>query len=155
MITRYRTRQAASRARQGFTLIELLVVVLLLAILAALAIPSYLDHQKKGKDSEAESNARNLVSRVELCFATQENYTDCDTDAEIGGDTNLPYGTGPGQVSVVSSTDRSYKITAVSRASTDGSNHTFSIEHNVAGTSDRTCTAGSTNKNGACRSGVW
>jgi type IV pilus assembly protein PilA len=143
------------RANRGFTLIELLVVILLLGILAALAIPAYMDHQKKGKDSEAQSNARNLVSRVELCFATQENYSECDTEAEIGNDTNLPFGTGAGQVSVVSSTDRTYKITAVSRASTDGSNHTYSIDHNLAGTNDRTCTAGSTNKNGACRSGVW
>ena len=143
------------RGNRGFTLIELLVVILLLGILAALAIPSYLDHQKKGKDSEAQSNARNLVSRVELCFATQENYSDCDTETEIGTDTNLAFGTGPGQVSVVSSSARTYKITAVSRAESDGSNHTYSIDHSLAGTNDRSCTAGSTNENGACRNGVW
>jgi type IV pilus assembly protein PilA len=143
------------RGNRGFTLVELIVVMLLLGILAALAIPAYMDHQKKGKDSEAQSNARNLASRVELCFATQEDYTDCDTDAELGGDTNLPYGIGSGQVAVVSATDKTYKITAVSRAQTDGSNHTYSIDHSLAGTNDKTCTAGSTNKNGACRSGVW
>ncbi len=143
------------RENRGFTLIELLVVILLLGILAALAIPSYMDHQKKGKDSEAQSNARNLVSRVELCFATQENYSQCDTPAEFGTDTNLSIGTGAGQVSVVSATDKTYKVTAVSKAESDGSNHTYSIDHSLAGTNDRTCTAGSTNKNGACRSGVW
>jgi type IV pilus assembly protein PilA len=143
------------RGNRGFTLIELLVVVLLLGILAALAIPSYMDHQKKGKDSEAQSNARNLVSRVELCFATQENYSECDTEAEFGADTNLSIGTSAGQVSVVSSSDKTYKVTAVSKAESDGSNHTYSIEHSVSGTNDRTCTAGSTNKNGACRSGTW
>ena len=143
------------RGNRGFTLVELLVTVLLLAILAAIAIPSYLDHQKKGKDSEAQSNARNLVSRIELCFATQENYSQCDEESEIGNDTNLSFGTGPGQVSVVSSSDKTYKVTAVSRAESDGSNHTYSIEHSLTGVNDRTCTAGSTNKNGACRSGVW
>ena len=150
-----RTLISRLRGNRGFTLIELLVVILLLAILAAIAIPSYLDHQKKAKDADAQSNARNLVSRIELCFATQENYSQCDTEAEIGTDTNLSFGTSAGEVSVVSSSDKTYKVTAVSRASTDGSNHTYSIEHSLAGTNDRTCTAGSTNKNGACRNGVW
>ena len=143
------------RQNRGFTLIELLVVILLLAILAAFAIPAYMGHQKKGKDSEAQSNARNLSSRVELCFATNEDYTQCDTHEKLGEDTNLPYGTNPGEVSIVSSTKASYKITAVSKAESDGSNHTFSIDHNVAGTNDRVCTAGSTNANGSCRNGVW
>jgi type IV pilus assembly protein PilA len=150
-----RTLITRLRGNRGFTLIELLVVILLLAILAALAIPAYMNHQKKGKDSEAQSNARNLVSRVELCFATQENYTQCDEETEFGNDTNLAIGTGAGQVSVVSSTDKTYKVTAVSKGESDGSNHTYSIEHSVAGTNDRTCTAGSTNKNGGCRAGVW
>ena len=143
------------RSRRGFTLIELVVTVLLLTILAAIALPAYMEHQKKGKDSDAESNARNLVSRVELCFATEENYTSCDTNEELGADTNLPYGTAPGQVSVVSATPGTFKVTAVSKAQSDGSNHTFSIVHGPSGTNERTCTAGSTNANGACRSGVW
>jgi type IV pilus assembly protein PilA len=150
-------RKLTQRIRQnrGFTLIELLVVILLLAVLAAIALPAYMDHQKKGKDSEAQSNARNLVSRVELCFATEENYANCDTNAKIGGDTNLPYGTGPGEVSIVEATQESYKVTAVSRAKTDDTNHTFTIEHTVSGVNDRTCTAGSTNANGSCRNGSW
>lgn len=143
------------RGNRGFTLIELLVVILLLGILAALAIPSYLGHQKKGKDSEAQSNARNLVSRVELCFAVQENYSQCDEESEFGNDTNLSIGTGAGQVSVVSATDKTYKVTAVSKSESDGSNHTYSIDHSLAGTNEKTCTAGSTNKEGGCRSGVW
>ncbi len=150
-----RTLSQRLRATRGFTLIELLVVILLLSILAAIAIPAYLDHEKKGKDSEAQSNARNLASRVELCFATQENYSECDTEAEYGNDTNLPIGTDAGEVSVVASTDRTYKITAVSKAKSDGSQHTYSIDHSLSGTNDRTCTAGSTNKEGACKSGVW
>jgi type IV pilus assembly protein PilA len=143
------------RQNRGFTLIELLVVILLVGILAALAIPAYLSHQKKGKDSEAQSNARNLSSRVELCFATNEDYDQCATHEALGDDTNLPYGTGAGEVSIVSTTKSTYKITAVSRAKSDDSNHTFSIVHNASGTNDRHCTAGTTNANGACRNGVW
>ena len=143
------------RGNRGFSLIELLVTMLILALIAAIALPAYMGHQKKGKDSDAQSNARNLTSRIELCFATQEDYRDCDTNEELGEDTGLPYGTAPGQVSVVTATDKSYKVTAVSKAESDGSNHTYTVEHNATGSTDRSCTAGSTNKNGSCRNGAW
>jgi type IV pilus assembly protein PilA len=145
------------RDARGFTLIELLVVVLLIGILAAIAIPAYMEHQKKGKDADAESNARNLVSKVELCYATNEDYTQCDDVAKLGGasEIGIPYGTNPGEASVVTSTKTTFKITAVSRAESDGSNHTYSITKGAAGTSDKTCTAGATNNNGACKNGSW
>ena len=143
------------RDNRGFTLIELLVVIMLIAVLAAIAIPAFINHQKKGKDADAESNARNLVSKVELCYATSEDYTQCDTVAKLGGQLGVPYGTNPGEVSVVSTTTTGFKVTGVSRAETDGSNHTYSIEKDVSGVSSRTCTAGATNNNGACRNGNW
>lgn len=143
------------RSNRGFSLIELLVTILILALIAAIALPAYLGHQKKGKDSDAQSNARNLSSRVELCFATQEDYRDCDSNEELGEDTGLPYGTQPGEVAVVDATDKTYKITAVSKADSDGSNHTYTIEHTALGSNTRSCTAGSTNKNGSCRNGTW
>ena len=145
------------RDERGFTLIELLVVVLLIGILAAIAIPAYLQHQKKGQDADAESNARNLVSKVELCYATNEDYTQCDDLTELGGSGELgvPYGTNPGEASVVTSTKMTFKITAVSRATSDGSNHTYSITKGASGTSDKTCTAGATNNNGSCKNGNW
>jgi type IV pilus assembly protein PilA len=146
------------RDARGFTLIELLVVVLLIGILAAIAIPAYLDHTKKGKDSDAESNARNLVSKVELCYATNEDYTMCDSVAKLGGagEVGLPYGTNPGEVSVVAGTTKTtYKVTAVSRAETDGSQHTYSIEKGANGVNTKSCTAGATNDNGSCKNGTW
>jgi prepilin-type N-terminal cleavage/methylation domain-containing protein len=151
------TRSFVQRLRsdRGFSLIELLVTILIISLLAAIAIPAYIGHQKKGQDSDAQSNARNLSSRVELCFATQEDYRDCDTNEELGGNTGLAYGTQPGEVRVVTATDKAYKVTAISKAESDGSHHTYTLEKTSNGTSDRTCTAGSTNKNGSCKNGVW
>ncbi len=143
------------RDARGFTLIELLVVILIIAILAAIAIPAYLDHEKKGQDSDAESNARNLVSKVELCYATTEDYTQCSTQASLGSDLSLDWGSNPGQVRVVTSTKTSYKVTAVSKASSDGANHTYSIDHSASSGNTKTCTAGSNNDQGSCRNGSW
>jgi prepilin-type N-terminal cleavage/methylation domain-containing protein len=57
----------------GFTLIELLVVILIIAILAAIAIPVFLNQRKKGYVSQMESAAKNAATAAESYATSQPN----------------------------------------------------------------------------------
>jgi type IV pilus assembly protein PilA len=59
---------------EGFTLIELLVVIIIIGILAAIAIPVFLNQRKKGYDAQAKNDLRNLANFQEIYFTDTFAY---------------------------------------------------------------------------------
>jgi len=143
-------RHPSFSSEQGFTLIELLVVCLIIAALAAIALPVFLNQQQKAQDADAKSNARNLVSHVEACQASNEDYTKCDTRLELGT-TGLPAVDGTpvtdGTVGVADATRTTFTVTAQSHHA----HATFSISKTAAGVIQRTCSG----PGGGCVNSAW
>ena len=64
--------------RKGFTLIELLIVVAIIAILAAIAVPNFLEAQTRSKVSRVKSDQRTLAVAEEAYLIDWNSYTDLD-----------------------------------------------------------------------------
>jgi type IV pilus assembly protein PilA len=113
MLQTMKARLAKARQEEGgFTLIELMVVVLIIAILLAIAIPTFLGAQNKAKDRSAQSSLRNSVTSAKTIFADSGNYSAADSVALTPIEPSLKFlaedvaSGGPKQVSVsVTATD--------------------------------------------------
>lgn len=111
------------RKAKGFTLIEVMVVVVIVAILAAIALPSYREYILRGKITEASSSLSELRLRAEKWFADNRKYTGFNTT--INGARYFTY-------SCPTLTDTAFTCQAVGNASEGMTGFTYTInESNV------------------------
>ena len=140
------------KEERGFTLIELLVVVLIVGVLAAIAIPSFLNQQNKAYDASAKELAHAAQVATET-YATDNSGSYVGMSlaklAQYDPSINTTVGNGAYVSAITNLSGTGYKITTFSANGLD----TFSVTRNN-GSITRTCTGGTVNS-GCPSSGTW
>jgi type IV pilus assembly protein PilA len=148
-------RIRALRGERGFSLIELLVVILIIAVLAAIVIPSFLNQRAKAYDAGAKELAHAAQVAAES-YATDNDgsYANLTASALNQYDSTIPIASAPGNAyvaSVANATANGYTITVTPASGAE----TYLVTR-AGSVLIRTCTVnGVTGTGGGCVNGSW
>ncbi|MGH2710126.1 MAG: type IV pilin protein [Actinomycetota bacterium] len=107
--------------QDGFTLIELMVVILIIAILIAIAIPTFLGLRQRAQNRAAQSNLRNAMTAAKAFYTDNETYVGFTEAVAEGIEPSLNFNTGAASVAnQVSIRDLAAGTVALSTLSASG-----------------------------------
>jgi type IV pilus assembly protein PilE len=117
--------KTSSRFSAGFTLLELMIVVVIIAILVAIAVPTYRQYVLRGHRTDATRTLQDLSSRQENYYFSNNRYT--TTLADLGATSSIagPYFTVG--IASASTTDYVVQATAVGSQAQDAGCLTFDL----------------------------
>lgn len=125
----------------GFTLLELMIAMVVMAILAAVALPSYTDHVRRGMLVEATNNLSDMRVRMEQYYQDNRNYAGgglngCGVAGPPAGDARYFVYACALDTTAGAAAGQSYRITATGVAGSNVTGFVFTLnETNVHATS--------------------